>query len=272
MYYENRNYDIYIRDQLDGKGHLGCRLHLHYHVEIVYMKEGNSVAVVDGQEYKLSTDSLLVVFPNKPHAYISTEEERYVISILSPNIMPEVVQLFDSYEPKTPVLEKVSSYPELYKTLELISSFPTWGKESDGKRTSVVRRGYAVALLGQIFRHFPMEKTNVECSRAMRTVIDYCVRNYNRELSLALLSEELHMSKYYISHLFGKEFNMKFNDYINSLRISAACRLLCDTTKSITEISEEVGFATARTFNRAFSKQYNISPTEYRLSARRRDE
>ena len=118
--------------------------------------------------------------------------------------------------------------------------------------------------MGLIFKHFPVKKTNVECSRAMRTVIDYCVRNYNNELSLALLSQELHMSKYYISHLFGKEFNMKFNDYINSLRVSAACRLLCDTTKSITEISEEVGFATARTFNRAFIKQMELSPTEYR--------
>ena len=126
-----------------------------------------------------------------------------------------------------------------------------------------------MALLGLIFKYLPAERTNLEVSRAMRSVIDYCVRNYNKELTLAVLAEELHMSKYYISHLFGKEFNMKFNDYINSLRVSAACRLLCDTTKSVTEISEEVGFATARTFNRAFSKQYRLSPTEYRLSSRR---
>lgn len=271
MYYENKIYDISVRKSF-GSGHLQCPLHLHYHVEIVYMKEGNSVAVIDGQEYKIPPDSLLVVFPNKPHTYISTEDEKYFIYILSPNLMPEVVQLFDSYEPTSPVLENVSSYPDLAQTLNLLNSFPTDSKRNEGKRVNVVRRGYAVALLGQIFRYFPMEKTNVECSRAMRTVVDYCVRNYNRELSLALLSEELHLSKYYISHLFGKEFNMNFNDYINSLRVSAACRLLCDTTKSITEISEEVGFATARTFNRAFSKQYKLSPSEYRLASRRQEE
>ena len=272
MYYENKNDDIYIRHSLSGKGRLQCPIHMHYHVEIVYMKEGNSVAVVDGQEYCLPPDSLLVVFPNRPHTYVSTETEKYIISIISPNIMPEVVQLFDSYDPTCPVLENVSSYPELYQTLNLLIGFPTDGKAELGQRANVVRHGYAVALFGQIFRHFPMEKTNVECSRTMRTVVDYCVRNFNSELSLAVLSEELHLSKYYISHLFGKEFNMSFNDYINSLRVSAACRLLCDTTKSITEISEEVGFATARTFNRAFSKQYKLSPTEYRSSARRQEE
>ena len=272
MFYENKIQDISVRHSLGESGHLQCPLHLHYHVEIVYMKEGSSVAVIDGKEYPLPADSLLVVFPNKPHTYVSTNVEKYVISILSPNIMPEVVQLFDSYEPTYPVLENVSHYEDLFSTLNLLFSFPTRDNDSEGKRVNVVRRGYAVALLGQIFRYLPVEKTNVECSRAMRTVVDYCVRNYNRELSLTVLSEELHLSKYYISHLFGKEFNMNFNDYINSLRVSAACRLLCDTTKSITEISEEVGFATARTFNRAFSKQYKLSPTEYRAASRRQSE
>ena len=270
MYYENKNYDVMIRSSMGDTGHLQCPIHLHYHVEIVYMKEGNSVAIVDGQEYKLPPDSLLVVFPNRPHTYVSDEIERYMIAIVSPNIMPEVVRLFDCYEPKTPIIENVSEHPDLKQILELMLAFSS--KENDGRRNDVIRRGYTAALMGLIFKYLPTEKNNVECSRAMRMVIDYCVRNYNRELSLGLLSEELHMSKYYISHLFGKEFNMKFNDYINSLRVSAACRLLCDTGKSITEISEEVGFATARTFNRAFSKQYKLSPTEYRQASRGQNE
>lgn len=270
MFYENKTLEITVINGLNGTHTLQCPLHLHYHVEIVYMKEGNSTAVVDGCEYKLPPDSLFVAFPNRPHTYISTELERYMLAIISPNILPEVVQLFDSYEPVTPVIENVSSYPDLKSTLELLLTVPS-DRYHTGKRLDVVRRGYVVALLGLIFKYLPTEKTNVEVSRAMRSVIDYCVRNYNKELTLAVLSEELHMSKYYISHLFGKEFNMKFNDYINSLRVSAACRLLCDTAKSITEISEEVGFATARTFNRAFSKQYKLSPTEYRLSSRRQN-
>ena len=268
MFYENKTYEIYVRGSLGDEGHLQCPLHLHYHVEIVYMREGSSVAVVDGREYPMPPDSLLVVFPNRPHTYISTEIERYHIAIISPNIMPEVVQLFDSYDAITPVLENISSYPDLKATLELLFAGVEEKWDVQSRRTNVIRRGYAAALMGLIFKHFPVKKTNIECSRAMRTVIDYCVRNYSKELSLALLSQELHMSKYYISHLFGKEFNMKFNDYINSLRVSAACRLLCDTTKSVTEISEEVGFATVRTFNRAFSKQYKLSPTEYRASSR----
>ena len=60
---------------------------------------------------------------------------------------------------------------------------------------------------------------------------------------------------------------MKFNDYINSLRVSAASRYLSGTDKSITEISELVGFGTSRTFNRAFLKQFGKSPSEYRAES-----
>ena len=271
MFYENKTAEISVEDRTGGTDCLKFPLHMHYHAEIVYLKEGRATAVVDGREYTLGSDSLLVVFPNRTHSYISHGNEKYMMAVISPNIMPEISQLFEGCEPKTPIIENISSYPELFKTAELLLCHPTSDKPFTSERSSIVRRGYAIALLGQIFKHLSVERRGAECSRAMRAVTDYCVQNYNRELSLALLAEELHMSKYYISHLFGKEFNMKFNDYVNSLRVSAACRLLCDTEKSITEISGEVGFATPRTFNRAFSKQYKLSPTEYRNSSRKQD-
>ena len=80
------------------------------------------------------------------------------------------------------------------------------------------------------------------------------------------MERELHISKYYISHLFSHKLNMRFNDYINSLRISDACRYLRHDTRSITEISELVGFSTLRTFNRAFIKQIGVTPSQYRKS------
>ena len=76
-------------------------------------------------------------------------------------------------------------------------------------------------------------------------------------------------SKYYISHLFSMKLKVRFNDYINSLRINDACRQLRQTDKTVTEISECVGFNTLRTFNRAFIKQVGTSPSEYRKSAPR---
>ena len=68
------------------------------------------------------------------------------------------------------------------------------------------------------------------------------------------MASRLHLSKFYISHLFSQKLHLSYSDYIRSLRISEACRLLTETSLGITEISYQVGFPTPRTFNRAFLK------------------
>lgn len=264
MFYENKKESIKIENLTCS---IAFNLHMHYQVEVAYMEKGECIATVDGKDHTLRSDSLLIVFPNKPHSYTGINEEAYTVSITSPNITKQTAHLFDTRIPLSPIIENVSSYPDLYSAVMLLKE----AADDNGNTSDIVKLGVSVALFGLIFKYLPTEKLGAECSPTMRTIIDYCSKNYAKDLSLEVLSRELHISKYYISHLFGKEFNMKFNDYINSLRIMAASRLLCDTNKSITKISEEVGFATARTFNRAFSKLHNISPTEYRNFARKRN-
>ena len=108
------------------------------------------------------------------------------------------------------------------------------------------------------------KKINAEDIHAIGSVMNYCMAHYSEPLSLDLLEKKLHINKYYISHIMNQKLNMGFNDYINSIRISNACRKLSESNLSISEISDAVGFNTVRTFNRAFSKRMGISPREYR--------
>jgi AraC-like DNA-binding protein len=57
-------------------------------------------------------------------------------------------------------------------------------------------------------------------------------------------------------------------EYINSLRLEEAKRLLDDSNLTIETIAFECGFNTARTFYRQFREKYRISPTEYRNIAK----
>ena len=129
---------------------------------------------------------------------------------------------------------------------------------------SELRRGYLLALCAELVPLMTISKLPVGDSESLRTIVSFCTRNYAENLSLSLLEEKLHLNKFYISHLFSGKLGLRFNDYINSLRISEACRYLLNSNLSITEIGSLVGFNTPRTFNRAFIKQMEISPTEYR--------
>ena len=78
------------------------------------------------------------------------------------------------------------------------------------------------------------------------------------------VADKLCISRSTVSHLFNERLAMNFCDYINSLRLSDAVKLLKNGKNTITEISDLSGFSTIRTFNRAFLKRYGISPSEYR--------
>lgn len=98
----------------------------------------------------------------------------------------------------------------------------------------------------------------------MFKMLEYCNTNYVGKITLESMEENMHLNGCYISTLFMRRLGMGFHDYINSLRIADACKLLTTSKLSIIDIAETVGFGTSRTFNRVFVDNFGMTPREYR--------
>ncbi len=260
FFYENRTSDFFFRNKPDG-GALQFSSHLHYHIELVYMRKGQTKVLLNAESFMLEDDSIFVAFPNQIHGYESYAPESYQLLILNPDVLPELGNITGDRIPSCPILHHVSDHPDLLALLEMIRA------EYAGSPSPLINsalRGLLLTFFSKLFRLMSFNGQKGNDSRAIRAIIEFCTQNYHRELSLELLSRELHISKYYISHLFCDRLGIRFNDYINFWRVSAACRHLSENVLSITQISTAVGFGTIRTFNRAFIKQMGISPSEYR--------
>ena len=263
--YEKKTADLYYRNDAGLVTPLRCLAHLHYHVEIVYMREGYAKAYVDSEVYEINTGDLLMVFPNKIHRFEDTVgSNRYDLFIVNPDIVPELSERIVEEDPQSPVIRGASENPRLMALIKILRNTDSFPKNS----RQILLSGYFLSLFAEILEMMPARTVKSEENQAMRAVVQYCSHNFTKELSLAILEEELHLSKYYISHLFGDKLGIRFNDYVNSLRISEACRLLRTTNMSITEVSDTSGFGTLRTFNRSFIKQMGVSPSDYRKSNR----
>ena len=261
LFYENRLTDFYCHDGQNGDTSIRVSSHMHYHMELIYIRKGTPTAILDSNEYQLEDDSIFIVFPNQIHALQSNEKEEYLIFLFNPDLLPEFAGIIHEKTPADPVIRQISKNPQILSLLNQL----LWENNSHEKTfRNVTIRGLLLTLLSKLFCDMSFEKQNGGDSHAIRSIIEFCSQNYNKELSLEILGEELHMSKYYISHLFSSKLKMRFNDYVNFLRVSAACRYLSADTLSITEVGELVGFGTIRTFNRAFKKQMGASPSEYR--------
>ncbi len=85
------------------------------------------------------------------------------------------------------------------------------------------------------------------------------------ELTLQQIASALNEKERNISQAINTIQHRNLNDYINSLRIEHACRLLlADKQKPVFEVMYESGFSTKGSFNLAFKKTTGKTPTQYR--------
>ncbi len=264
--YEKRNSDFYFRSDNKQSISLSCGTHLHYHVEIAYIESGEYNAYVDSDCYRLTPSDMLVVFPNRIHRFENISgKEKYKLFIISPELVPDLLHRIRHEVPKDPVIHGADKNKRLMSLVKILSEVGRAQTEQNADVSrDVIMKGYLLAFFGEIISMLQMSEIRSDDSRAMRAILDYCSQNFTQGLTLSSLEGELHLSKYYISHLFGDKLGISFNEYINSLRVSEACRHLRFSESSITEIAAISGFGTLRTFNRVFYRQMNMSPSEYR--------
>ncbi|MCB1583020.1 MAG: helix-turn-helix transcriptional regulator [Xanthomonadales bacterium] len=84
------------------------------------------------------------------------------------------------------------------------------------------------------------------------------------DLSLQNLAEHLDVSANKLSQVLNIHLNQGFYDYINNLRIKDACHQLIQSDQNILDIAFLVGFNSKSTFNKAFKKHTNTTPSAYK--------
>lgn len=83
-------------------------------------------------------------------------------------------------------------------------------------------------------------------------------------LTLRKLSDITGIAEIKISQVLNTEMNMGFYDFINSWRIQAACKQMEFADKTILDIAFDVGFNSRSTFNQAFKKHTQTTPSAFR--------
>ena len=108
------------------------------------------------------------------------------------------------------------------------------------------------------------QNRNIRHTRVFIKAKEFIWGNYNQEISLKKIAEAVGINPFYLSHLFRKEMGISFLEYLTSVRISIAKKLLKQTNLSIIEICLEVGYQDPSHFAKVFKKKEGIHPTEYR--------
>lgn len=125
--------------------------------------------------------------------------------------------------------------------------------------------------LKQVFLHFVGEaaeyitgKRGGKSEGNIEKIKKYIDGHFRENIYLKGIAADFDMNPIYLGQLFRKTYGAYFNEYLLSLRIEEAKRLLRQTKKRMYEIAEQVGFQNADYFATQFEKLENMTPTDYR--------
>ncbi|WP_240417047.1 AraC family transcriptional regulator [Paenibacillus periandrae] len=102
--------------------------------------------------------------------------------------------------------------------------------------------------------------------RSVEKIMQWVEEHYTEPFELSELAEELHLSRYHVSHLFRNETGSSITDYVIARRIRQACWLLKTESFTIEQIGSMVGIPNFSYFCRIFKKNIGVTPKQYRDS------
>jgi AraC-like DNA-binding protein len=248
----------------------------HYHREIELTLTVNSV----GQRYvgdnieAYGDGDLVLVGPDVPHTWMSqnkiVEEEPHVAHVfwIDPEWLGNLLDAMPELQPIRTMLQCAGrgiaySAAAIKKVRPLIENM---GNLSGMRRVISLLDILAILATDRDCRMIctPTESTGTAPCARIQSTLDYIHQHYQEDISLNHLADLAALSVSGLHRLFKRHTRQTVGEYIAHLRIGKACSLLISTTRPVSWVSTESGFANLSHFNRQFQAIKQTTPREFR--------
>ncbi|WP_435164287.1 AraC family transcriptional regulator [Paenibacillus glycanilyticus] len=253
------------------------RFHAHQGLELLFIHEGRGVVEVEGNSYELEGGSLFCFQPYQLHKleipgrksarYVRTNltfDPRFLEPYLAP--FPKLLSFFRYLTRGALPMPKFSfSENQLMSVMEgQVQSIRENGEEQEARILLLISllRYLQLSVIAQ--PQLSPEEWSAAKTVHIEAMMDWIERHFREPFSLELLAEELHLSSYYVSHLFKQYTGVSLTDYVTARRMREACVLLGSTDMPVRQIADEVGRLSAPYFCKLFKKQKGMTPLDYR--------
>lgn len=109
-----------------------------------------------------------------------------------------------------------------------------------------------------------VKTNNVNNSDRLNKVIEYILQNFDQDITLPKVARAANMGLTTFCNFFKDNYRITFVEYLNTVRIGHACKLLTEKDQNVSEIAYECGYNSIANFNRQFRKYKQMTPTEFR--------
>lgn len=251
--------------------------HYHDYIELIYVTVGSLDVTINKENYSLIAGDMIVIIPSDVHKIVAHKGARYIVLQTETNfIFASILSNTDLHYSMPYTLSKIEN-ARYFSAKQLdttqIPRLIYFCTEEYAKKDNFYKLAFrsamsAIALL--VFRFWDENKIEFETQSdntglpRLSNVLKEIDTNYSKDLTAEEMAEIAGMSYSYFSRFFKNTMGHTFSEYLNSVRIRAAERLLLETDIPIADIAAAVGFSNTSYFIVQFKRQLHITPKKYR--------
>jgi len=244
----------------------------HNFCELLYVEKGSICVYADNYSGILSDNQMIIHRAGETHSLQCNE-----------NIFPHVIII--GFECQAPQLDPFATSPitlqpahrkmlaEIMKEgMNLFAPPYDIPNTLEMKKRSITPFGTAQMLklnlemfLITLVREYGSSSDSHKnaCDNRLSEICNYIAEHYTERILLDNICFLFGMNKTSLCQNFRNEYGITILNYIDQLKLKDAKKLLRKGKLSVTEISEQLGFASVHYFSRYFKKHAGMSPKEY---------
>ena len=242
-------------------------MHVHDAYELYCFVSGKASYMVEGRIYDLRGGSMLLMRRAETHKLIVNGSGRYERYVL--HFSPSVLQSFGFSEQllapftRRGLGERNLYLPSEFSAIKPIEFFQKCFRELEVMPNDEVIIANLASFMCSVRMAFErsVEPDFGGEKDLGREIIDFINANLSSELSLEIISSEVHMSPSQIGRVFRKLTGTSVYDYILSKRLIVAQELI-SKGESATDAAQKAGFRDYSAFYRLCKKRLGVSPAE----------
>lgn len=235
------------------------RLHWHGFIELELFLEVKGVHNCSSQSLPLQKGDIWLLSTSDSHQVTVEKGTRSVNLALDPDILDKKL------------LEQLTVTHPLHCTLDEDESRAFMEKvdilcyEQENREMYAKIKAIAVIneMIVDIIRKSLPDSAPIS-NPIINNIVNYLQSNYQNNISLTELAQMFSLTPNYCGYLFKKNMGITYNDYLNTLRLKNACKLLSNSKISVKEVASTCGFNSLEYFYTTFKKFYGITPAKYR--------
>lgn len=242
---------------------------LHDFYELLFVEDGFYYVILDGERIVVPPGSCIVFAPNAFHSNDGIANSTATVSIVSFESASPEMHYFDN-RVLAPAASALQQLKEFFAACHKVCQTAPHGGVSVRERVSphqlhIIKAMLELFLLSQYRDEKPQAPTHRKQYRkeCFAQLSSYMKAHLGEAVSTATLAAACSMSESTMKSLCREFCNCGPIDYLISLRITAAKRLIRQSGMSFTEIAVQTGFGSLHYFSRAFKAHTGLTPTAY---------